>query len=386
MQKKIIALAVAGLASTAAFAQTNVTIYGILDASAYYTDANQTRGNYGFLSNAVTSSRLGFKGAEDLGNGLKAVFNLETELSLVNGQMGSNTSGTNGIASNGAGTFSRAANVGIDSKLGTVLLGRQMTPTYAAVAASDALGANSGGLLNAWVYTNLYTGSRVLGAANGATASALNNANLPNAYFPGVGYASPVIAGFQAKVFTNFGQNTAGEGFDTAGLRDIALSYSGFGANVRASYQEQLNSTAGTARVNVKNALVGADYTIAGVKLAAAWAKTSFDNPLAVSDVNTLTAGASYQMGKANIGLSYTDTRGVTQGTGENNAAKQVALLAKYALSKRTDTYVLATHVNNEGNSTMNGLYTANALTAATDTASNRANASSLAVGVRHFF
>jgi predicted porin len=62
MQKKIIALAVAGLVSGAAFAQSNVTVYGIRKAKS--TDGGQD------------GSRVGFKGTEDLGNGLSAFFQL----------------------------------------------------------------------------------------------------------------------------------------------------------------------------------------------------------------------------------------------------------------------------------------------------------------------
>lgn len=375
MQKKIIALAVAGLASTAAFAQTNVTIYGLLDASAYVTDGNGTKAaNYGFLSNALTTSRLGFKGTEDLGNGLKAVFALEQEISLATGGEGSGNTGF------GNGTFNRAANVGLSSnKLGTITLGRQAAPLYAAVAASDVLGANSGGLTNAWVYTNVQTGSRVLGAATGLSNASFAT-NTQNAFVAGVGYASPVIAGLQVKAFTNMGNNTADAQFANGGLRDIAVSYAGFGANVRAAYQEQMGAAASTDRVEKKNTLLAGDYTIGGLKLAAAWARTSFDNPLAVSDVTTATAGATYQMGKANVGFSYTDSRATSEGTGQHNAAKQYAVLAKYSLSKRTDVYALGTHVVNEGTANMQGIYTANTLSA------TGVNPSSLALGVRHAF
>ena len=81
MQKKLIALAVAGLASTAAFAQSNVTIYGIVDAG--YVNSSVDRaaggnGNFsGIQSGVWAGSRLGFRGEEGLGNGLKAVFTLE---------------------------------------------------------------------------------------------------------------------------------------------------------------------------------------------------------------------------------------------------------------------------------------------------------------------
>ena len=91
MQKKLIALAVAGLASTAAFAQTNVTIYGQIDYGyAYRFDGRDvgsvvpnvaggpTPSGAGRLDSGIDAgNRLGFKGTEDLGNGLKAVFLLE---------------------------------------------------------------------------------------------------------------------------------------------------------------------------------------------------------------------------------------------------------------------------------------------------------------------
>ncbi|MDR3221457.1 MAG: porin, partial [Candidatus Accumulibacter sp.] len=76
MQKKIIALAVAGLVSGAAFAQSNVTVYGRADASYAYskTDFKKFQGVENGLGIGGGSSRLGFMGEEALGNGLKALF------------------------------------------------------------------------------------------------------------------------------------------------------------------------------------------------------------------------------------------------------------------------------------------------------------------------
>jgi predicted porin len=407
MQKKIIALAVAGLASTAAFAQTNVTIYGIVEGSAYYQDANQHRGTYGFLSNAISSSRLGFRGTEDLGNGIKAVFNLETELALASGQMGSSSSGaqtsvggttlggstTTGYTStstgSGTGSFSRAANVGLQTPAGTITLGRQATPTYAALAASDILGANSGGLLNAWVYASLVTSNRLLGSnttttastSTGAPVSALGGILVNNGFAAGVGYATPVFGGFQAKLYSNWGNNAADQGFDTAGLRDVVLTFNNFGVSANVGYQDQVSTGAYTGRTEVKNALAALKYTIGGLTVGGAFNAIRFDNPLAVSDVNIYSAGASYQLGKLNIGGSYTESRGITQGQGENNAAKQIALLTKYSLSKRTDLFLIATHVNNEGGARMTGLYTAPNVTAADAPGLTTTNSGSLAAG-----
>jgi len=109
MQKKIIALAVAGLVSGAAFAQSNVTVYGIVDVGVYGFSGNDESAT-GVQSNGLSTSRIGFKGEEALGNGLKAVFNLESGIDPdTKAAWGSN----------------RQANVGLDGKFGKILLGIQ---------------------------------------------------------------------------------------------------------------------------------------------------------------------------------------------------------------------------------------------------------------------
>ena len=80
MQKKIIALAVAGLASGVAFAQSNVTIYGIVDMAYVHQSSAVAAGDNAY--NAIDDggwdrSRFGFKGTEDLGNGLSVSFQQE---------------------------------------------------------------------------------------------------------------------------------------------------------------------------------------------------------------------------------------------------------------------------------------------------------------------
>ncbi|MBK8386079.1 MAG: porin [Candidatus Accumulibacter sp.] len=87
MQKKLLALAVAGLASGVASAQTNVTIYGVLDMGYVYSSGSLGREAAPTPSavspGSAAGNRLGFKGEEALGNGLKAVFTLEYGLTLT---------------------------------------------------------------------------------------------------------------------------------------------------------------------------------------------------------------------------------------------------------------------------------------------------------------
>ena len=85
MQKKLIALAVAAVTSGAAFAQTNVTIYGNVDMGVMFRQGNNgavANGQSQYdLQSAASQSHIGFKGVEDLGNGLKALFDLQYRIS-----------------------------------------------------------------------------------------------------------------------------------------------------------------------------------------------------------------------------------------------------------------------------------------------------------------
>ncbi|MDR2031406.1 MAG: porin [Azoarcus sp.] len=134
MQKKLIALAVAGLVSAPAFAQSNVTIYGSID----YGYTLQGRSIYDDVdhrsaidSGISKSNRLGFKGTEDLGNGLKAVFVLES---------GITGDGTKDSLWGGAGA--RQAYAGLVGGFGTVAFGRQYTPQHLFTSAVDPFGKN----------------------------------------------------------------------------------------------------------------------------------------------------------------------------------------------------------------------------------------------------
>ena len=122
MQKKLIALAVAGLGlSSTAFAQTNVTIYGIFDATFDSVKADDTTTPVAGAANRPSLSRInsnssyiGFKGTEDLEGGLKAIFQFET---------GFNTD---------AGIYSGSARdtfLGLQGGWGTVKLGNFSGPT-----------------------------------------------------------------------------------------------------------------------------------------------------------------------------------------------------------------------------------------------------------------
>lgn len=414
MQKKLIALAVAGLASTAAFAQSNVTIYGILDASVMAQSNHNAGSSYGFGSSNFYVSRLGFKGSEALGNGLSATFQLEEEINLASGAQGSGAAGNN-FGSGGVGTFSRAANVGLASNSwGALTFGRQATPTFLTVFAADVLGADSGGLVNAWVRANNYAvagvgnvitgstlGANVIGTqVNAGTTAPNGGLTLPGAFAAGIGYATPVFSGFQAKLFVNAGNGMSGASYDNAGIRDISLAYNNFGFGVNYSHQEvsQFVTATATGYAGVSTATkgdnLGVAYTFGQAKIAAAYSTLRFDAGAAgatgigqayADDSRIWSLGGTYKLGATTLGLSYTDVRDTTNTA---NKARNWTAMADYALSKRTSAYALLTSVNNSGATSLNGLYNGSAVgnTTATSLDGRNGTSTGLAVGLRHSF
>ncbi|HOI51319.1 MAG TPA: porin, partial [Azonexus sp.] len=134
MQKKIIALAVAGLASTAAFAQSNVQIYGVVDVGYNRSSSSDTgalKSRNALDSGLQSGSRIGFRGTEDLGNGLKASFVLEYGITADTG------AGLSGPA--------RQSFLALSNSYGTVAAGRQYTPQYELVSKVDPFGAGTVG-------------------------------------------------------------------------------------------------------------------------------------------------------------------------------------------------------------------------------------------------
>ncbi|ATE59478.1 porin [Thauera sinica] len=128
MQKRLFALAVAGLAGAPAFAQSSVTIFGTVDVGYRFSGDNidsRVKNRSAIDSGTSTPTRLGFRGNEDLGNGLQAGFVLEQGIAADTG------------TSAGGGTFSRQAFVSLAGAFGTLGAGRQYTPGYVLTSTVD---------------------------------------------------------------------------------------------------------------------------------------------------------------------------------------------------------------------------------------------------------
>lgn len=338
MQKKIIALAVAGLASTAAFAQSNVTIYGSLDAGyTYRWDAeNKTTGQHSRSSIDTGNSagnRLGFKGTEDLGNGLKAVFLLEQGFNFDTGAMGQ-----------GGRTFGRQAYVGLTGGFGTAIAGRLYTPYYSFMASLDPFGAGTVGS-----YRNVWGNNGSLGGAN----NLIDPTRVDNA----VAYVSPKFGGFDVTVAysnaaavddnatTTVTSENAGENAKNNTVYGILAKYAAgpvvVGLNAhRIAVQSTVPNT---TLKSLDNFTLGGSFDAKVVKISAAASYGVWDNSAARGDatLSNYLLGVSAPIGAKTVvkaSVSYSDFNGEA-----NNAlrgqATQYAFGADYNLSKRTNFY-----------------------------------------------
>jgi predicted porin len=180
MQKKAIALAIAGLVSGAAFAQSNVTIYGLIDLGYTYSKSDYKKFQGIDPAKHGGGNRLGFQGEEALGNGLKAIFKLEW--------------GFSGDIGDGPGVNSRRYSyVGLAGNFGTLTLGRDDNVSNAYMGASAVMGING--------YEPIGNFREKIGGG------VLHGVRWENS----IAYASPKFSGLDFRVIYSFGEKVNGK-------------------------------------------------------------------------------------------------------------------------------------------------------------------------------
>lgn len=285
MKKTLIALAVVGF-SGAAMAQSSLTLYGIADLwVGKYKGTPAEMGNDG-----LAASRIGFKGVEDLGGGLKAIFNFEQGLDLTNG-------------ASDTPTFGRQANVGLVSSLGTVKLGRSTT------AMDDIFGMTNSGFDSALSANAVWLNK----TASGDLYTDRADAQLY--------YASPEFAGFSVAGSTQLqGNRVPGPGR----LSSLNLKYANGPIGAAIGYEDDSEGGEGT--------IFNASYDLGMVKLLGSYYTTKPDGGVRT---NSYQIGADVPLSSAltlSVGYANSKVKG-----GEADTAFGVA--AGYSLSKRTTVY-----------------------------------------------
>ena len=349
MKKLPLAFAMLAAFAGSAAAQSNVTIYGLIDGGVEHQSGGAAGSVTKVTSGIQNASRIGFKGTEDLGGGMSALFTLENGFALDTGAM-----------LQGGALFGRQSFVGLKGNFGTVTLGRQYTPIFTSLCgAIDPFACGLAG--NA---ANLMS--------QGGTAATGGGPRTTNA----VKYAAPVISGVMAEVTYGFGE-VAG---DSAALRTIGgqVGYTAGPIVVRLAHNNVNNATA-TAKSKVTTLGAKYDLGMAAVHVAYAINKnaTAGNTNVAQADTRDALVGVSVPFGASTILASYIRK---SDKTAAGNDASQFALGYTYALSKRTNLYTSFAHIDNTVANNAVGYYTAGN---ATDAGSGDR---SFNVGVRHTF
>lgn len=315
-----VVMAASGLAS----AQTNVQIYGVMDAGIEHL-SNASPGGGGatkVYSGGANNSRLGFRGTEELGGGLKAVFNLESGLLIDTG----NYDGT---------LFRRQANVGLEGKFGRIVVGRSFTTVYDFVNPFDPMGY-------APRYSWIPTGNGTLANKYGMTTGFDNMVKYQGTFDKlkvGFSYGAGEVAGNAS----DGRKLAAGAAYDLGAVRLVLTGerVNGISNAVGArsenkvyhaaaawDFNDALSLKAGLRHLTIEQAL-GAD-----VRADTWWTGANYDLTPALD-----LTGVVYYV-KIKNGVTPSDSAADPM---------MFVLRAKYALSKRTSVYAVAAHAKTKG-------------------------------------
>lgn len=305
MKKAVLAAAVLAGMSASALAQNNVQIYGLLD-SAIVHESGGPKGSATKLESGVSNgSRLGFRGNEDLGDGLSALFVLEAGILIDTG-----ASDQNGLL------FGRQAFVGVRKKdFGTLAIGRQYTPIYQTLTMIDPSSNNYGGAAG-----QLMSGEKA--------GTRQNNA---------VNFSSDKFAGFSGQLAYGFGE-VAG---NAQGSRQVggSLTYELGKLTLRSAYN-QTNNAAATD--SARNTLTLAKYDF-GILTAGVGVGTN--KGIGTTESRDYIAALTVPFGPHTIMATYIkkDDRSVAN----KFDAHQYASTYIYNLSKRTSVYAAYAKLSN---------------------------------------
>ena len=343
----IAALAVTGLAA----AQSSVTLFGVVDAGVTYQSATSrdaatgvsvTQSKWSLANSGYNSSRLGFRGTEDLGGGLAASFWLEAPI-------------TNDDGATGVSTFNRRSTVSLSGGFGEVRLGRDYTPTFWNDTVFDPFGTNG-------------SGANVINTVSGSTG--IDNANYVRAS-NAIGYfLPPNLGGFYGQLQYSFHENTdTSTSSTTTTANTNAGRYIGgrFGyANgpldvaVSAGQNLAVDTTALTRKVQTVN--LGASYDLGMVKLFGELSsvQNKFEIPAITyhDSYNGYLLGATMPVGPGLIRASYSTVRyneGAYGLTGDDPRVNKLAIGYVHNLSKRTALYATVARVSNKNDAAYTG-------------------------------
>ena len=358
MKKSLIALAVLA-ASGAAMAQSSVTLFGIVDTAVGYVDNVNAAGDsvYGLTTSGNATSRLGFRGVEDLGGGLKAGFWLEGEIFGDDG----NANGFN---------FQRRSTVSLMGGFGEVRMGRELTPSYSKTSSYDLFGQTGIGQFMGW--TDWASNSDFGTAVPTADANNVRASNM-------ISYFTPNFGGLTAGLGYGFDEQTTGKAGRYVGGY---VAYDNGPLSLAASYDQRdllVNGlVAGSAVLDRDTFTLGGSYNLNVVKLNAIVQQSKYKALGESEKVNAYALGVSAPVGAGEVKLQYAlyDNKII------ESKAHHISLGYVHNLSKRTAVYGTVSYMDNKDDSNL-GLQAKNLSTGGPGRGESQTG---VQVGIRHAF
>jgi predicted porin len=322
MKKSLLALAVLTAVTGVASAQSSVTIYGKVDLG-LVLDSGSAQGKSIRLDSGVTGgSRIGFKGVEDLGGGMKAAFQLET------GYCADSAQGSPNFCTGSNQFMGRQAHGDLTGAFGAISAGRQYSLGFNNLSTIDPFGTGFAGQVN-----NIVDPSGIR----------LNNSAT---------YSTPTIGGVTASAEIAFGEQTGN--WQANRETGAGLTYASGPAYAGFTFYDVGNANGnGAAR---KNYLLGGTYDFGVVKLHALVQKSTGPTSL---DVLDLMGGVTIPVAGGQVLASYIHHNDRTV---KDQDANQIGVGYLYPLSKRTSVYTAYARIQNQhgaaftvGNATATG-------------------------------
>jgi predicted porin len=344
MKKSLIALAVMAAAG-AASAQSSVTLFGIVDANYNYIKADGNGHVSRLTDSGYNSSRLGFRGTEDLGGGMSASFWLEAGLNNDNGTgdatnvnnqptgLTTATAGTQGL------TFNRRSTVSLAGGWGELRLGRDYVPMFWNLTVFDPFGTNGVGSS-----TNMTIGAG-LGSSNTAGLSTGVRASNSVGYF-----LPPNLGGFYGQAMYAMGENAsnAGATADDGNVWGGRLGFAAGPFNIAGSYGELTLANGDYKMMNI-----GGQWDFGIFKLMGQWAADELESTATTveSKQESFLIGGLIPVGAGEIRASYvfTNVKG-SRTISTPDDGEMFAIGYVHNLSKRTAVYATYARVQNKGN------------------------------------
>ena len=307
MKKSLLALAVLTAVTGAASAQSSVTLYGKVDLG-LVLDSGGAGKSVRISSGVTGGSRIGFKGVEDLGGGMKAAFQLET------GYCADSAAGAPNFCTGSNNFMGRQAHGDLTGAFGAISAGRQYSLGFNNLSTIDPFGTGFAGQVN-----NIVDPSGIR----------LNNSAT---------YSTPNMGGFTASAEVAFGEQTGN--WQANRETGAGLTYASGPAYVGFTFYDVGNSTgSGAAR---KNYLFGGTYDFGVVKVHALAQKSTGPSSLDVLDIM---AGVTVPLAGGNLMASYIRHNDRTLA---DKDANQIGVGYIYPLSKRTSVYSSFGRIQNQ--------------------------------------